>query len=117
MRLYSKTHEWFDTSTKEVGITNFAAEELGDIVYVGLPEIDDEVVAGEQFADIESVKAVAEIYSPVSAIVADVNEKAINNPALVNENAEKCWLIRVVDDADTTGLMTREEYEQFILEH
>jgi len=114
MRLYSKTHEWFDTETKEIGITNFAAEELGDIVFVGLPCSEDELIAGDRFADIESVKAVAEIYSPVSGSIAAINVEVIDSPELINEDADKCWLVRADGECDIAGLMTEEEYKKFL---
>lgn len=116
MRLYSKTHEWFDTETKEIGITNFAAEELGDIVYLSLPEINDKITAEEQFADVESVKAVAEIYSPISGILAEVNDEVLDDPGLINEDAEKYWLIRITDEKIPNGLMQEEEYRKFMEE-
>ena len=114
MKLYSNTHEWFDTETNEVGITNHAAEELGDIVYIELPNVESEVTFGVAFTELESVKAVAEIYSPVTGIVCDENLNVEQNPALINDDAENCWIIKVKDARDFEGLMTKEEYDEYI---
>ncbi|MDM8288993.1 glycine cleavage system protein GcvH [Slackia piriformis] len=94
---YTETHEWclLEGGIARIGITDYAQNELGDIVFVNLPEVGDEVVAGESFADVESVKAVSEVVSPVNGTVAEVNEELLDNPALVNEGAYDAWLIRV----------------------
>lgn len=94
---YTESHEWvsIDGDVATVGLTDYAQNELGDIVFVNLPEVGDAVTAGDSFADVESVKAVSEVISPVNGTVVEVNEELLDNPALVNEDAYGAWLIRV----------------------
>lgn len=94
---YTKSHEWIDTTGPEfaVGITEYAANELGEIVFIELPEVGAEVTAGIEVVVIESVKAASEILSPLSGVVTAVNEELTDNPALVNEDAEGTWFFRV----------------------
>ena len=112
---YSKTHEWIkdENGLVVVGLSDFAQEELGDIVFINLPMEGDGVTAGEAFADVESVKAVSDVYSPVTGIVAEVNEELMDNPALVNEVPYEAWFIKVSDIEDTEDLMESEEYASF----
>ena len=116
--LCSKSHEWVldEGELCTIGLTDYAVEQLGDIVFVELPEIDSEFAKGEVFATIESVKAASEIYMPVSGKVVEINEELINAPELINENAwEKGWLIKVKCDTlseDTLGLMEYEDYRE-----
>lgn len=112
---YSKTHEWVsdDDGLVSIGLTDFAQEELGDIVFVNLPEEGDSVVAGEAFADVESVKAVSDVYSPVTGVVAQINEELLDNPALINEAPYDAWFIKVSDVEDTEDLLTAGEYADF----
>ncbi|MDO4177247.1 MAG: glycine cleavage system protein GcvH, partial [Bacillota bacterium] len=100
--LYAKSHEWvvIDGDTATIGISDFAQSELGDLVFVNLPEPGDEVVAGESFADVESVKAVSDIFSPVSGTVAEINEELLDAPEMINENANDAWFIKVVGVSD-----------------
>ena len=115
---YTNEHEWIrlEGDTAYVGITDYAQEQLGDIVFVELPEVDSEFAKGEVFATIESVKAASEIYMPVSGKVVEINEELINAPELINENVwEKGWLIKVKSDTlseDTLGLMEYEDYRE-----
>lgn len=114
--LYAKTHEWavIDGDTAVIGISDFAQSELGDLVFVNLPEAGDEVTAGEAFADVESVKAVSDIYSPVTGTVAEINEELLDAPELINENANDAWFIRVEGVTEQSDeLMAPEEYETF----
>lgn len=94
---YTPTHEWIDITESEVtvGITDYAANELGEIVFIELPEVGSEVTAGIEVVVIESVTTTSEILSPVSGVVTVVNEELIDNPALVNEAAEDTWFFRV----------------------
>ena len=120
-RLYSNEHEWVgvEGETAAIGITEFAQSELGDVVFVELPDVGDTVHAGDEIGTIESVKAVAEIYSPVSGEVVEVNGELENRPELVNEDAHGAgWLIsvRMSDVEELTSLMTAEAYEEFIEE-
>ena len=116
--LCSKSHEWVldEGELCTIGLTDYAVEQLGDIVFVDLPEIDSEFAKGEVFATIESVKAASEIYMPVSGKVVKINEELINAPELINENVwEKGWLIKVKCDTlseDTLGLMEYEDYRE-----
>lgn len=112
---YSKTHEWVkdEDGLTVIGLSDFAQEELGDIVFINLPMEGDGVAAGEAFADVESVKAVSDVYSPVTGVVAEINEELIDNPALVNEAPYDAWFIKVSDVEDTESLMEAEEYAAF----
>lgn len=112
---YSKTHEWVkdEDGLTVIGLSDFAQEELGDIVFINLPMKGDGVAAGEAFADVESVKAVSDVYSPVTGVVAEINEELIDNPALVNEAPYDAWFIKVSDVEDTESLMEAEEYASF----
>ena len=106
--LYTKSHEWaelLDDGTAYVGLDDYAQNELGDLVFINLPEVGDEVVAGEPFGDVESVKAVSDIYSPVSGKVAEINEDVLDNPAAINEDAFGAWLIKVEDITDKADLL------------
>ncbi len=119
--LYTKDHEWIrvDESEGVIGITDHAQKELGDIVFVELPKAGERLTASEAFGTVESVKAVSEIYSPVSGEVLSANPKLQNSPELLNADPHgEAWLIRVrLDDRrETEKLMTAEEYEKFIRE-
>ena len=112
---YSKTHEWLKEEadgTVTIGLTDFAQDSLGDIVFVNLPEAGDEVKAGESFADVESVKAVSDVFSPVSGTVSAVNEEILDDPALVNEDCYNAWLIKVENVSDREELLDNKAYEE-----
>ncbi|MBQ8151751.1 MAG: glycine cleavage system protein GcvH [Firmicutes bacterium] len=113
---YSKSHEWIKEDGDEVviGLTDYAQSELGDLVFVNLPEEGDEVVAGEAFADVESVKAVSDVYSPVTGTVSAINEDLMDAPESINESPYDAWFIRVSDVGETEELLTAEEYEAFV---
>jgi glycine cleavage system H protein len=119
---YSEEHEW--TKTEEgtkvrIGITAFAQDELGDIVFVELPEVGDELKADEPFGSVESVKTVSELYAPVSGKVVEVNADLDDSPELVNESPyEKAWMVVVElsDSSELEKLMTAEQYEEMIKE-
>ncbi len=112
---YSRTHEWVkeEDGLLLIGLSDFAQEELGDIVFINLPAEGDEVTAGETFADVESVKAVSDVYSPVTGVVAEINEELMDNPALVNEAPYDAWFIKVKDVVDSESLLDCDEYESF----
>ena len=117
---YTKTHEWveeLDDGVFRVGITDFAQNELGDLVYVSLPEEGDEVTAQESFADVESVKAASEVYSPVTGIVSARNDELEDSPEKINEDPYGAWFIEVKDVTDTEELLTAAEYEDFLAEN
>lgn len=114
---YSKEHEWVkDEDGKfRIGITAFAQDELGDIVFVELPEEGEEITAGESFGSVESVKTVSELYAPVSGTIVEVNEELEDSPEYVNESPyEKAWMI-VVEPSDASeidALMSAEDYDK-----
>lgn len=119
--LYSKEHEWVkkEDGKVRIGITDFAQDELGDIVFVELPEVGDSLELDEPFGSVESVKTVSELYAPVSGKVVEVNEELEDSPELVNESPyEKAWMIviEVEDDNDLNELLDAEAYQEFIEE-
>jgi len=115
---YLETHEWATTGDpSRVGITDFAQDELGDVVFVELPEEGDSVTSGEAFGVIESIKAVSDLYAPVSGEVVAVNDELFDRPELVNEDPfGDGWMLEVdlADAAATDELLTSEEYEERI---
>ncbi|MDR1724343.1 MAG: glycine cleavage system protein GcvH [Tannerella sp.] len=113
---YVKTHEWVEfinESTAKIGISDFAQHELGDLVFVNLPAVGDEVTAGDAFGDVESVKAVSDVLSPVTGTVSAVNEALLDKPELINEDPYGSWFIEVSDITDKSELLTATEYENF----
>ena len=119
--LYTKEHEWIrvDESIGTIGITDHAQKELGDIVYVELPKAGEPVTAGEPLGTVESVKAVSEIFSPVTGEVSAVNPLLQNNPEMLNADPHgKAWLVRIrlLDRHEIEKLMTADEYEAFLQE-
>lgn len=116
---YSRDHEWvkmLDDTTALVGISDFAQSELGDLVYVNLPVAGDDVVAGETVCDVESVKAVSDVMSPVSGRIAEVNEALDDAPELLNSDPYGAWIFKVEDITDFAELLDAEEYEAFTKE-
>lgn len=119
--LYSKEHTWArrEGSDVRIGITEFAQDELGDIVFAELPEIGDMIEANEPFGTVESVKTVSELYAPISGIVVEVNEDIDDSPELINESPyDRAWLIVVEpsDDVEVEELLSDSEYEGLISE-
>lgn len=114
--LYSRSHEWVKEEGEEVliGLTDYAQSELGDLVFINLPEEGDEVTTGESFADVESVKAVSDVYSPVTGVVSAVNEELLDAPESINEAPYDAWFVRVKDISDREELLTAAEYEAFV---
>lgn len=116
---YTETHEWIrfeDETTAYIGITDYAQDQLGDLVFANLPEEGDSVTAGEPFADVESVKAVSDVLSPVSGTVAEINEELADEPQMMNQAPYDAWFVKVTDITETEDLMTAEEYQAFIAE-
>ncbi|MCM3440006.1 glycine cleavage system protein GcvH [Metabacillus halosaccharovorans] len=114
---YSEEHEWVKVEGEKVriGITDFAQSELGDIVFVELPEVGDEIKADEPFGSVESVKTVSELYAPISGKIIEINEDLDDSPEFVNESPyEKAWMIVIEpsDIADVEKLMTAEQYTE-----
>ena len=113
---YSKEHEWLaaDTAPAVVGITAHAAGELGDVVFVQLPDVGSRVSAGEPCGELESTKSVSDLYSPVDGEVVEVNQTVVDDPALVNASPfEDGWLFKVRLDGEPAGLLSAEEYAAF----
>ena len=112
---YTKTHEWVreEDGLCVVGLTDFAQDALGDIVFVNLPSVGDEVKAGEVFCDVESVKAVSDVYSPVSGVIEEVNEALTDDPALVNNDCYGAWFIKVKEVNGEDELLDADTYEEF----
>ncbi len=116
---YTKDHEWvkmLDDTTALVGISDFAQSELGDLVFVNLPAVGDDVVAGEAACDVESVKAVSDVMSPVTGSVAEVNEELDDSPELLNSDPYGAWIMKIENITDFSELLSAEEYEAFTKE-
>ena len=119
--LYSKDHEWIlvQDTVGTIGITDYAQHELGDVVYVDLPEVGDTFEAGDPFGSVESVKAVSEVFCPVSGEVIEVNSKLEESPELINQSPhEKAWMIkvRITNPDELKELLSAEEYEEYLQE-
>ena len=114
---YSESHEYvrIENGFGYIGITDYAQNSLGNVVYVDMPDVDDEVVAGEEFGAVESVKAASDLISPVSGTVIEVNEELEDNPELLNKDAYGNWIIKVElsDKAELDNLMDAKTYEEF----
>lgn len=112
---YLPSHEYarIEGNIAYIGISKFAAQQLGNVVYVDMPEVDDEVEAGEEFGAIESVKAASDLYSPVTGTVIQINDELEDNPRLVSEDPETNWIIKVEmsDESELDKLLTPEAYD------
>lgn len=115
---YANSHEWvkIEDSFAYVGITDYAQESLGEIVFVELPEVDDEVEAGEEFSAIESVKAASDIVSPLSGTIVEVNEDLEDNPEAINEDPYENWIVKIEfeDKSELEALLSADEYKEII---
>ena len=114
--LYTKDHEWVKEEGGEyvVGITDYAQSELGDLVFVNLPEEGDSVTKGESFSDVESVKAVSDVISPLTGVVSAINEAVLDAPESINSSPYEAWFVKVKDVTDKEELLPAEEYEEFL---
>ena len=110
---YSKSHEWirYEDGVAVIGISDFAQDALGDLVFVNLPAVGDEVTAGEAFGDVESVKAVSDLISPVSGIVCEINEELEDSPENLNEDPYGAWIIKVENITCEEELLDAVSYE------
>ena len=110
---YSKSHEWikYEDGVAVIGISDFAQDALGDVVFVNLPAVGDEVTAGESFGDVESVKAVSDLISPVSGVVCEINESLDDSPELLNEDPYGAWIIKVENVTGEEELLDAAAYE------
>lgn len=117
---YTKEHEWLkiDGGTGVIGITDYAQNSLGDIVFVELPKVGSEISAGKTFGSVESVKAVSDLFAPVSGTVTEVNEALNTAPEQVNKDANSTWMIKVnlKDPGEASGLLSTADYEKFVAE-
>jgi glycine cleavage system H protein len=117
---YTKEHEWIsvDGTAASVGITDYAQDSLGDIVFVELPKVGDALEAGKTFGSVESVKAVSDLFSPVSGTVTAVNSELNDAPEKVNADANNTWMLKLTlkDAAELNGLLSAADYEKFIAE-
>ena len=115
---YTKDHEWMkmEGDIAVIGISDFAQDALGDVVYINLPEVGDAVTAGESFGDVESVKAVSDVNSPVTGVVVEVNEELSDSPENLNSDPYGAWIIKVEQISETEDLMDAAAYEAFCAE-
>jgi glycine cleavage system H protein len=117
---YTKEHEWIksDGKTASIGITTYAQESLGDIVFVDLPKPGAEITAGKTFGSVESVKAVSDLYAPASGTVTEVNGELATSPERINKDAHGSWMIKVTlkNPGDVSGLLSAADYEKFVAE-
>jgi glycine cleavage system H protein len=117
---YTKEHEWLkiDGSTGTIGITDYAQNSLGDIVFVELPKVGSEITAGKTFGSVESVKAVSDLFAPVTGTVTEINEALNTAPEQVNKDANTTWMIKVSlkDPNEAGSLLSTADYEKFIAE-
>jgi len=115
---YTKEHEWIKADGKNatIGITHHAQESLGDIVFVDLPKVGTEVNAGKTFGSVESVKAVSDLYAPVSGTVTDLNPDLATAPEQINKDAHTAWMIKVTlkNPAELNALLSAADYEKFV---
>ena len=115
--MFTKTHEWVRKEGEGVVLTGLSAHavtEMGDLVFINLPQVGTKVTAGETMADVESVKAVSDVYSPVSGVVAEVNESLADAPEKINEAPYASWIAKIESVEIPEGLMTEEEYEEYL---
>ncbi|MGO9307321.1 MAG: glycine cleavage system protein GcvH [Candidatus Korobacteraceae bacterium] len=114
-RKYTKEHEWI-TADGTIGITHHAQESLGDIVFVDLPKVGAEIIAGKPFGTVESVKAVSDLFAPVSGTVVAVNDDLATAPEKVNKDAHGTWMvkIKVKDPSELNALLSAADYEKFV---
>ena len=110
---YTRSHEWikYEDGVAVIGISDFAQHALGDVVFISLPAVGDEVVAGENFGDVESVKAVSDLISPVSGVICEVNEDLDASPELLNEDPYDAWIIKVENVTAEEDLLDAAAYE------
>lgn len=116
-RKYTKEHEWI-SADGAIGITSHAQDSLGDIVFVELPKVGAEITAGKTFGTVESVKAVSDLYAPVSGTVTEVNEALATAPEQVNKDAHGSWMVKVKlkDPAEMNALLSAADYDKFVSE-
>ena len=115
---YTREHEWIEVAAGKVGITDYAQSTLGDIVFVDLPKVGATIEKGKVFGSVESVKAVSDLYSPVTGTVVEVNEELATAPEKINTDAHGAWMLKVkiTDPSQLDGLLSAEDYEKYVKE-
>lgn len=116
---FTKSHEWvkfMDDTTVRIGLTDYAQKSLGDLVFINLPEAGDEVEVEQSFSDVESVKAVSDVFSPVTGTVKAINEELLDSPETVNNAPYDAWFIEVENVSATEEFLTEAEYEKLVQE-
>ena len=114
---FTKTYEWIkkiDDSTVLTGLSEHAVNEMGDIVFINLPETGAKVKCGEPYTDVESVKAVSDVYAPVEGVITEVNKLLFDKPEKLNESPYESWIVRISNITATTELMDEKEYREYI---
>ena len=114
---YTKSHEWvkfLDDETALIGVTDYAQDQLGDIVFVNLVDVDTPLAVGDTIGDVESVKAVSDVYAPLAGTVTKVNEALFEQPELINQSCYDAWFMELGSVTEKNELLTAEEYEAFI---
>ena len=119
MKYYTEDHEWVEVNGDEatIGISEYAADEMGEVSYVELPDEDDDFIIGDRLGEVESEKTASDIYSPISGTVSAINEALADDPGLINESPEdKGWICKLVniDSSELDDMMDEEDYQQYI---
>jgi|SRR5579871_638437 glycine cleavage system H protein len=119
-RKYTKEHEWIQANgnSASVGITDYAQQSLGDIVFVEVPKVGSQLTAGKSFGTVESVKAVSDLFAPASGIVSDVNAELATSPEKVNQDPHGSWMMKITlsNPSELEGLLSAADYEKFVAE-
>lgn len=116
---YTKSHEWIqmlDDGTALIGLSDYAQSELGDLVFVNLPEVGDDLISGEMFADVESVKAVSDVFAPMNGKVIEINEELLDAPQKINEDPYGAWFVKVEGAIKPETLLDASAYQTYLTE-
>lgn len=116
---YTKSHEWIqmlDDGTALIGLSDYAQSELGDLVFVNLPEVGDDLISGEMFADVESVKAVSDVFAPMNGKVIEINEELLDAPQKINEDPYGAWFVKIEGAVKPETLLDASAYQEYLSE-
>ena len=116
---YTKSHEWnqlLEDGTALIGLSDYAQNELGDLVFVNLPEVGDDLIVGEMFADVESVKAVSDVFAPINGKVLEINKELLDAPQKINEDPYGAWFVKVEGDVKPETLLDATAYQEYLTE-
>ena len=116
---YTKSHEWIqllEDGTALIGLSDYAQNELGDLVFVNLPEVGDDLIVGEMFADVESVKAVSDVFAPINGKALEINEELLDAPQKINEDPYGAWFVKVEGDVKPETLLDATAYQEYLTE-